>query len=333
MLLFARALTGSLHGLFIGAAFAAATSLVPPERMGRAISIVIAGIAVSTALGVPVGTLIGQQFGWRAGFVGVVALGGISLIAIMALVPAIRSVGAGGFATQARHALAPRVLALLGVGFLLIGGRYAALTYITPFLQQVTGISGGWIGIFLFAYGAATAIGTFAGGWAADRNPGAALIGANIVLILALGLLYLAGSVPLLVALTMGVWGVVGFGLVPSLQYRVVSLAGPGRDFAATLPASAVTAGIAVGALVGGWAVAGHGASAAIVTGLATCVIALPATWASGWLKMPVARDLGKEIEVRDGAKQGDLVVLNPPIELVEGSKVEVAPAAAAGPT
>ena len=60
MLILARVVTGSLHGLFIGVAFAIATSLVPPQRMGRAISIVIAGIAVSTALGVPLGTLIGK---------------------------------------------------------------------------------------------------------------------------------------------------------------------------------------------------------------------------------------------------------------------------------
>ena len=99
---------------------------------------------------------------------------------------------------------------------------------------------------------------------------------ANVVLIGALGMLYLVDSTPILVALALGVWGLVELGLVPSLQYRVVSLAGPGRDLAATLPASAVNAGIAAGALLGGWAVANQGVADAVITGLVVCAIVMP---------------------------------------------------------
>jgi len=288
LLLVARVVIGSLQGLFIGVAFAVATSIVPPQHKGRAISIVIGGVAVSTALGVPLGTLIGQAVGWRDAFLAIVILGVIALIATLLFIPPVENAG-GGLTAQARHALAPRVLAMLGVGLLLLGGQFAALTYITPFLKDVTGISGEVVSVFLLAYGVATAVGTFAGGWAADRGATTTLVVANVVLILALGALSLVGATPLLVALALGVWGLFGFGLVPSLQYRVVSLAGPGRDLAATLPASAINTGIAAGALVGGWAVANHGASAAVATGLVVCAIALPATWASRFLTVPVA--------------------------------------------
>lgn len=179
------------------------------------------------------------------------------------------------------------MLAVLGVGFLIIRGQFATLTYLTPFLEEVTGISGGLIGLFLLAYGLANAAGAFAGGRAADRDATRTLVAANVVLILALGALSLVGSLAIPVALALGVWGLVGFGLVPSLQYRVVSLAGPGRDLAATLPASAVNAGIAAGALIGGRAVASYGAAAAAVAGLTICAVALPATWATGFLKVP----------------------------------------------
>jgi DHA1 family inner membrane transport protein len=289
MLLVARVITGALHGLFIGVAFAVAASLVKPERMGWAISIVFGGIAVSTALGVPLGTLVGQEFGWRATFVAIVILGVGALVVALFLVPPVANNGLGGFSAQARHALAPRVLALLGVGFLLLGGQFAALTYLSVFLLDVTHISSGLISVFLLAYGIANAVGTFAGGWAADRSATKTLVGANVLLVLALGMLYLVGSVPILVAVALAVWGLVGFGLVPSLQYRVVSLAGPGRDFAATLPASAVTLGIAVGAVIGGWAVAGSGPSGAVVAGLVICAVALPAVVATSWLKAPGA--------------------------------------------
>jgi DHA1 family inner membrane transport protein len=291
MLLVARILTGALHGLFIGVAFAVAASLVPPERLGRGISMVLGGIAVSTALGVPLGTLIGQELGWQAPFVAIVVLGLVALVATLLVIPPVPNTGSGGFAAQARHALAPRVLAVLGLGVLIMGGQFATLTYLALFLEQVTGVSGPVVSVFLLAYGIANAVGTFAGGWAADRNAVRTLMLANMLLVLALGALYLTGSVPVLAALALCGWGLVGFGLVPSLQYRVVSLAGPGRDLAATLPASAVTAGIAVGALAGGWAVSHHGASAAALAGLATCAAALPVTWATGFLKPPPISD------------------------------------------
>ncbi|XVS60757.1 MFS transporter [Actinosynnema sp. CA-299493] len=287
MLVTARIITGALHGLFMGVAFAVAGALVPPERMGRAIAVVFGGFAVSTALGLPLGNLIGQGFGWQAAFVAVIILGVIALIAAVAFIPQVPNAGTGGIGAQAKHALAPRVLAVLAVGFLLLGGQYAALTYITPFLEEVTGISGSLIGAFLLAYGIANAIGTFGGGWAADRNPSRTLIIANIVLILALGLLWLMGDAPVMVAIALFVWGVVGFGLVPSLQHRVVTLAGPGRDLAATLPQSAVTAGIAIGALVGGLAVEAYGPPAAVITGLIAFAIALPGVWAISFLKVP----------------------------------------------
>jgi len=81
------------------------------------------------------------------------------------------------------------------------------------------------------------------------------------------------------------VWGLVGFGLVPSFQLRVITLAGPGGDLAATLGASAVNAGIAGGAAAGGWAVEAHGVDSVFVLALIVMVVALPATWAATRLR------------------------------------------------
>ncbi len=103
----------------------------------------------------------------------------------------------------------------------------------------------------------------------------------------ALGTLYLFGSSAPLAAVALAVWGLAGFGFVPSLQYLVIHLAGPGRDLAATLPASAVNAGIALGALAGGTAVRGAGADGPLLTGLAVCFLAVPAAWAVRFLKAP----------------------------------------------
>src|SRR5690606_15120604 len=196
----ARFVAGSLHGLFIGVAFAVAGAVVPPGRTGRAIGIVLAGIAVSTALGVPLGTLAGQAWGWRAGFVGVGALGLAALLALLRVVPAVPASGGGRAAVQARYAFAPRVLAVLATGLLILGGQYAALTYISPFLQERTGVGGAAVSGFLLAFGAATAVGVLGGGWAADRGATRALVLGTAALVGALGLLHLVAAHPVPVA-------------------------------------------------------------------------------------------------------------------------------------
>jgi DHA1 family inner membrane transport protein len=285
----ARVLTGSVHGLFVGVASVVAASLVPPSRRGMAMSTVFGGIAVATVLGVPLGTLVGSAWGWQAAFAGVVALGCAALVATIALVPPVAARGARTASTQLRAALAPRVLVLLGVGFLVIGAQFTAFTYLAPFLREVTGVSPGTVSLFLLAFGAASAVGTALGGKAADRDPAMTLVVANVALLGALGGVALLGSTSGALAVVLVLWGLVGFGLVPALQLRVVTLAGQGADVAATLGASAVNAGIAVGALVGGWAVDTRGVQSVAVVALVVCALALPLTWASRTLQPEAA--------------------------------------------
>ncbi|MDG4789574.1 MFS transporter [Micromonospora sp. WMMD1102] len=286
-LLVARAVTGTIHGLFVGVASMIAASLVPAARRGQAISMVFGGIAVSTVLGVPLGTLVGQAFGWQASFVCIIVLGVVALVLSLALVPAVPTQGSGGAVVQAKAALAPRVLATLAVGLLLLGGQFTVFTYLAVYLEEVTGVSGGLVSAFLLVYGIASAVGIAVGGRFADIDPTRTLLVANAVLVLALGALYLFGGSPVATAALLAVWGMVGFGLVPSFQLRVISLAGQGADLAATLGASAVNAGIAGGAVIGGLALAGRGVEAVVLTGLIICVVALPVTWASGLVGSP----------------------------------------------
>jgi DHA1 family inner membrane transport protein len=282
----ARALAGAVQGLFIATAFTTGMSVVPPQRAGRAISAIVSGVAVSAALGVPLGTLAGQALGWRASFTAIIVLAVIALTAIAALVPPVPATGSGA-AGQARHAFAPRVLAVLGLCFLAFASLYSALTYIVPFLQHITGISGAAVGVFLFAYGAATAVGSFGGGRFADSNAARTLIVATTGTVAALLALYLAGSIPVLVALVLLAWGLSAFGMASSLQLRVVSLAGPGGQLASALPASAINVGIAAGPLAGGAAFSSFGASGPVITGLIIAVISTVAAWATSHLKPP----------------------------------------------
>ncbi|AQZ64006.1 major facilitator superfamily MFS_1 [[Actinomadura] parvosata subsp. kistnae] len=282
----ARALTGALGGLFVAVAFVVGMSVVPPERMGRAISAVFGGFAVSGALGVPLGTLLGQVMGWRGAFLAVVALAVLALVAAPVLLPSVPG-SSGGAGDQARHAFAPRVLAMLVLQFLVFASLYAALTYIVPFLERVTGVSGALVSVFLLAYGAASAAGSFAGGRFADRDAARTLTVATVMTALCLGALYLAGAVAFLVVLVLPAWGLFAMGMVPSLQYRVVRLAGPGGALASSLPASAANLGIAAGSAAGGAAIGGFTASAPVIAGLVIAVLSVPVAWGTGFLKPP----------------------------------------------
>lgn len=288
LLLAARAVTGALQGLFVAVAITIGISVVAPERMGRAMSVVIGGFAVSTAFGVPLGTLVGQLVGWRGGFFGVVLVGVLVLAATLVFIPRIEASGTTGMRSQVRHALHPRVVAVLGFAVLLFAGQFAVLTYMEPYLGDIVGISGGLVSAFLLVFGITNALGTFAGGRLADRNATLTMVACCLALVVALGALSFAGSAAVLTAFLLGVWGLAGFAAVPSVQYRVTALAGPGRDLAASLPASALNAGIAIGALVGGLTVSGAGLDAIAVTGAIICAAAVPVAWATGFLKTPV---------------------------------------------
>jgi DHA1 family inner membrane transport protein len=169
-LLFAsRLVAGSVHGAFIGVASVVAAVLAGPGRAGRALAIVFGGVALSTVIGVPSARSSGRR-GWRATSLSVVALGAVALVLVVAFVPRVEAKGSGRLRDEARSALTLPVLATLGVGYLITGGEFTALTYLAPFLDEVTGIAGGPISAFLLVFGIATAAGTFATGRAADRS-------------------------------------------------------------------------------------------------------------------------------------------------------------------
>jgi MFS transporter, DHA1 family, inner membrane transport protein len=250
------------------------TSVVAPERVGRAMSIVLSGFAVSTAAGVPIGTVIGHELGWRGAFAAVLLLATAVLVAAVALIPSTPSAG-GGAAGQARSAFAPRVLAMLGLFCLVFAAVSSVMTYLIPFLHEVTGVSGALVSGFLVAWGAATLIGSIAGGRWADTHAARTLVIGTAGLSVAPLALYLVGSSPVLVVVVVLVWGVCAFGTTPAMQFRVVSLAGPGGALASSLPASAANAGVALGSVAGGVTIDVVGVRAVTLTGLAIGVVAV----------------------------------------------------------
>ncbi|MFS0911249.1 MFS transporter [Microbacterium sp. 179-I 3D2 NHS] len=281
----ARVVIGAVQGLFIAAAMVTATSIVAPERSGRAMAVVISGFATSSALGLPLGTLLGQAAGWRGSFLAVVVVAAAVLALLVVVLPSVPTGSGSGALGQARSAFAPRVLAVLSVSFLTFAAMLAAITYLVPFLDAVTGVTGPLVTVYLLVYGVSTTLGSALGGRFADQNASRMLVVGAIGVLIALSVMLAFGSSPWAVGLAVLGIGALGMGTAPSIQHRVVTLAGRGAPLAASLPASAVNAGIAFGSLAGGIALEQRGPSFAVFTGMGIAVVAIAAAWATGFLR------------------------------------------------
>ena len=257
-LVIARILTGLAHGVFFSIGSTIATSLVPKEKAASAIAIMFTGLTVALVTGVPLGTFIGQHFGWRETFLAVSALGLVAFVGSLIYIPStIRHSKPASLLQQVQVLGQPRLLlvyAMTAVGY---GGSFIAFTYLAPILQQVSGLGASAVGLVMLVYGVSVAFGNIWGGKLADRRgPVAALKLIFLLLALVLLLLTFTASHPVLVIITVLLWGAVAFGNVAGLQVYVVQQAEHftprAVDVASGLNIAAFNLGIAGGAWGGG---------------------------------------------------------------------------------
>lgn len=257
-LMTARILTGLAHGVFFSIGSTIATSLVSKDKEASAIAIMFTGLTVALVTGVPLGTFIGQTFGWRATFLTVAALGAIALIGSALLVPKNLKKSAPATLRQQLEVIThPRLLlvyAMTAVGY---GGTFTAFTYLTPILEDVTGFASGMVSLLLLVYGISVATGNIWGGKLADRlGPTSALYIIFGGLAAILFVLTFTAYHPIAAVITLLVWGAFAFGNVPGLQVYVVQLAERytphSVDVASGLNIAAFNIGIAGGAWLGG---------------------------------------------------------------------------------
>ncbi|MDQ4625699.1 MFS transporter [Janthinobacterium lividum] len=257
-LVVARILTGLAHGVFFSIGSTIATSLVPKDKAASAIAIMFTGLTVALVTGVPLGTFIGQHFGWRETFLAVSALGLVAFIGSLLYVPSNIAHGKPASLLQQVQVLGqPRLLlvyAMTAVGY---GGSFIAFTYLAPILQQVSGFSAGAVGVVMLVYGVSVAFGNIWGGKLADKKgPVSALKLIFLLLAAVLLLLTFTAPHPVLVVITVLLWGAVAFGNVAGLQVYVVQQAEHftprAVDVASGLNIAAFNLGIAGGAWGGG---------------------------------------------------------------------------------
>ena len=269
-LMAARVLTALAHGTFFGVGSVVATGLVAADRKASAIAVMFTGLTVANILGVPFGTWLGQQFGWRATFWAVALVGALALAVIAALVP--RDRGAPEAADwRADLAAIARRPVLLGLLTTVLGyaGVFAVFTYIAPMLTAISGFSEGVVSPILLVFGGGLVAGNLLGGRLADRNLVATVLGTLAALALVLGLMTFALHDRWAAVLFVGLLGAAGFATVAPLQIWVLGQAeGAGRSLASSFNIAAFNLGNAIGAWAGGAVIgqaAGQGAGLGLV--------------------------------------------------------------------
>lgn len=318
VMLIARLLTGVSIGGFWAVAAGLGVRLVPERFVGRATSIILAGVSVASVLGVPAATFLSSFAGWRTAFaaMGLVALALLALLAttLPPMPPAPHTTEhvprtsersaqdaprtsefpastsetsdaledrAGAQTPDGRLAWLSRPLkVILVLTVLTVSGHFAAYTYLRPFMEQVAQAGPVLISTALLLYGAAGVAGNFAAGARAARNPRAVLITLAVLMALSMAVLPLTGQMPVVSSLVpLVVWGIGYGGVGVTLQLWIMRSGG--GEMGTALFVSAFNVSIALGAFAGGRVVDGVSPSAVMWLGVA--LAAVSATVAGIW--------------------------------------------------
>ncbi|HEX5861298.1 MAG TPA: MFS transporter [Nocardioides sp.] len=273
MLVVARFLDGLPHGGYFGVASLVAASMVAPERRARAMALVLLGLPIANVVGVPIATVLGQHLGWRASYWLVAALPALTMALVLAFVPACPG---NPEATGRRELSAlgkPQVWLTMAAGAIGFGGMFALFSYIAPVVTEVSGLPSSAVPVFLLTLGVGMVVGNWAAGLLVDRSVLGSLLGSTIALAVVLLVFWAVApsgwlALPAAFAVTF-----VGSVLALSTMVRLIDVAGHAETLGAAMSHSSLNIGNALGAWLGGLAIAGGlGFRAPVLVGVALAV-------------------------------------------------------------
>ncbi|GIG64938.1 MFS transporter [Phytomonospora endophytica] len=248
-----RIVSSFAHGAFFGVGSVVAANLVAPQKRAQAIAMMFTGLTVANVVGVPVGTLLGQNLGWQSAFWAVVAIGVVGLIGVAALVPADRpDAERPALRTEFRVFRRPQVWMALGMTVLGFAPAFTVLTFIAPMATEVAGFSESAVPILVGLFGVGVVAGNLVGARLADRALMPSLYAILVALIvISVAFLFAAHSqVAFVIAIL--AFGVAAFATVPPLQTRVLDKAEGAPTLASAVNIGAFNLGNAIGPFLGG---------------------------------------------------------------------------------
>lgn len=270
-----RIITGILCAGCLSLSLTTSMALVDEEQKPRAASIVIGGFMVSNVLGVPLATIVNEQWGWRISFGLVAILVFICLIALYKILPRLHTEGS---LNMKQELIAFKTLAYWKAcltSCLILGASFAAFSYFVPILTQISGFSMQTVPLLLMLYGAANIIGNMITGRLAYRHSLPIMVLGLSVLSLALLSMALFVQYPLIAVLCVLLIGFAGVPMNPAMMARIVSVAHPG-PLVNAVHTSVINIGLGGGSYLGGMAIAaGYNYSSALWIGAALAIAGL----------------------------------------------------------
>ncbi|MDW4181757.1 MFS transporter [Staphylococcus saprophyticus] len=258
MLLAMRVLSALMHGVFMSIATAIASDLVSPDKRSSAIAMMFTGLTVATITGVPLGTWIGQQFGWEASFITIAIIGFLSLVINIISVPndlnEYEQASMLEQLTVFKNKSLMMVYLITALGY---GGTFVVYTYLTTLLTDTLHYSDDAVVILLVIYGVMVAIGNTLGGKLTNNRPTQVLIGIFLIQAIVLLIVGVTVSHQILGTIAILIMGLFAFMNVPGLQLIVVLFAERKNkattNFASSLNIASFNIGITLGSVIGGY--------------------------------------------------------------------------------
>lgn len=282
----ARFVSGLPHGAFFGAGAVVAGSLVESSRRNSAMAVMFAGLTVANIIGVPLTTILGQHAGWREVYAIVGLIGVLAVIAIAVAVPAEAGPAPGSEVSLGRELRAfgkPEVWLVLGIAMLGGGGLFATFSYITPMMTNEAHYADSSITWLLVLFGLGMTVGNLVGARLSDRFPARTLL-ISLAAEIAVALAFLAvDHNRVTAALAVFLFPATSLAGLPTLQGKIIALAGGAPNLAAASIQAAFNIANSIGAYLGGLAIsAGYGygspnavAAILVAVGLSLALVAV----------------------------------------------------------
>lgn len=251
-----RVLAGLPHGAYFGIGALVAADVMGPGNRAKGIAFVLTGLTVANVVGVPFGTFLGQQFGWRVAFLVVALIFALATVMIALTVPAHAGDPGRTLRAELSALRVGQVWLTLGVGAIGFGGFFAAYSYVASIVTNVAGEPSTIVPIVLIVMGLGMTVGNLVGGHLADRDLRRTLIGGLAALIVVQVLLALTAGWIVALGVFLFAVGFVSAVLSPTIQSRLMDVAGDNQSIAAALNHSALNIGNATGAFLGGVVIA-----------------------------------------------------------------------------
>ncbi|MFE0187026.1 MFS transporter [Streptomyces sp. NPDC058989] len=252
IMLAGRIVSAFTHGAFFGIGALVAADLVAPQKRASAISLMFSGLTIANVVGVPAGTMLSQQFGWRTTFYAITALGVIGLLGIVKLVPAQRARAASPIGSELAVFRNPQVGLAMLMTILGFGGVFAAVTYLASMMTEVTGFAPSSVIWLTAIFGLGMVGGNLVSGRFTDRAMMPMLYVSLTGLALSLAAFSFTAHNKIAATLTIALIGVFGFATVPPLQKRVMDQAAAAPTLASAGNIAAFNFGNALASWLGG---------------------------------------------------------------------------------